>query len=109
MNVTNKTFNRLFNEWSANSINDGLIELCRRNNIAICDFPSTDTMVEFKKRCKKAWVWLEDMCESELYVAVMPFGGYTKRSLLELKDVLKEYRQSGGSNKVYRLLLERYE
>lgn len=109
--MRNNAWRRLCNEWTFNAINDEFQALCRRVGVSADDVDALHThdMEWVRKECKKSYVWLEDTCEEDLYVAFMPMGGYTRQALAELKAALKEYRSSGHSSRVYRDLMTRKE
>ena len=105
--MTNNAWNRLCNEWNANRCNNEFEKFCNRVDIDpyIIKASQTDDMKKVRTEMKKQYVWLEDECEADLYVELMPFGGHTKESLAKLKDALKVYRNSGKRNPVYRELM----
>ena len=107
--MCNNAWRRLCNEWTFNAINDEFQALCRRIDADNVDALHSHEMQWVRKECKKSYVWLEDTCEEDLYLAFMPFGGYTRQALAELKAALKEYRSSGHSSRVYRDIIARKE
>ena len=76
--MNNDTYRRLCNEWNANyEVNETLITYC---NVMFIDryatYINAQTMLEIRKYCKKNGVWFEDFDERDLYIDLMPFGGY---------------------------------
>lgn len=105
--MTNNTYHKLVNEWRFNRFNDTLFDYLTSIGEDYDEFTSnSDLMKSARTTVKKSGVWLEDSCEEELYVVCMPFGGYTDYSAL--KSALKEYRESGRSNKIYRKICNRF-
>lgn len=109
--MCNKAWAKLCREWTCNFINDEFQALCRRIDICADDVDPfrTEEAKWVRKECKKSSVWLEDTCEEDIYLAFMPFGGYTRQALAELKAALKEYRSSGCLSRVYRDIIARKE
>lgn len=109
--MCNNAWRRLCNEWTFNALTEGFQEFCERAGLPTDDVcvRRIPDMQQVRKDCRQKFVWLEDSCETDIYLAFMPFGGYTKKALLELKDALKEYRTSGRSNHVYRDIIARKE
>lgn len=107
--MTNNTWRRLCNEWLVNECNDFAKEAAEANGISMSHISAmnAEKMQVVRKVCKANGVWLEDFCELDLYVELMPFGGYTKESLSVLKQALAKYRKSGRSNTVYKRLMKR--
>ncbi len=88
--MTNNAYHRLLNEWTANyRINDVLIAYCEEHNIdRYADYIPVETLKEIRSYCKKHGVWLRDCVEGDLYVEVMPFGGYEN----DYSTIAKELR-----------------
>ena len=103
--MCNQTFNRLCNEWTANRYNDITTEICNDLGISLDGFPSGKVMQEVRRLSKAKGLWFQDICESDIYIELMPFGGYTTETLKTLKEALQRYRKSGGKNSVYREIL----
>lgn len=110
MAMSNKAFHRLWNEWNCNKINDYFLALCEECSVdPEAYYIDTDTMKEIRQRCKKEAVWLQDFEESDLYVDLMPFGGYEGNYKI-LKLALKEYRNTEHHyNGLVDVLVEKYE
>ena len=106
--MTNNAFHKLVNETMFNSLNDTYISICKNKNVSTYfSARETETYVEIRKECKAKGVWLEDACESDIYVYTMPFGGWKGN---EVKAVIKEYRRLKkeiGSNAAYHTIMER--
>lgn len=109
MAMCNKSFHRLCNEWKANyQLNDYLIELCESMGVnRYSDFIDTDIMNDIRKLCKANAVWLQDSDEEDLYLELMPFGGY-EGNYKVLKEALKEYRKAEHKRGVVDMLVMKY-
>lgn len=110
MAMSNKTFHRLCNEWNCNKLNDHFLALCKEYDVdSESYYIDVDIMKEIRQRCKKEAIWLQDSDEENLYVDLMPFGGY-KGNYNTLKTALKEYRNTEHHyNGLVDVLIEKYE
>lgn len=92
--MCNNAWRRLCNEWDANKFNEDLKIYCACKGIDIhADYIDSKVMDDARKFCKANGVWLKDFCEEDMYLDMMPFGGYDG-NLDELKMALRKYRKS---------------
>lgn len=107
--MTNATWQKLCNEWLYNEYNDFAKETAKKFGVSMSRINALNAnkMQTVRKVCKANSIWLEDFCESDIYIELMPFGGYTKETLNTLIECIDHYRKSGRSNAVYKTICRR--
>lgn len=95
--MTNNAWNRLCNEWKANSaVNEYFTELCKAKGVDayFVNALQTETCLEIRKLCKANYIWLENFEEADEYLERKPFGrDYTQTELEPLITQFKIVRR----------------